>query len=69
MIAQAFVENGSLVIICARNEEMCKNAAEELTKRGPGKCVHISANLALESECKVNTEENINNILESRTIL
>jgi short-subunit dehydrogenase involved in D-alanine esterification of teichoic acids len=53
MIAQAFVENGSTVLICGRNEQMCKEAAVELTSRGPGTCSHIAANLVLEEECKV----------------
>jgi len=57
MIAMGFVENGAKVIIASRNGEECTRVAEALTKRGPGTCYAIGADLSKESECKKVAEE------------
>ena len=43
MMTQGFVANGATVYICSRKEKVCKQAAEELTKTGPGKCIAMSS--------------------------
>jgi NAD(P)-dependent dehydrogenase (short-subunit alcohol dehydrogenase family) len=57
MIAQGFIQNGSSVIIISRDEEACKKVSEELTKKGPGICSYLSADLSKISECKRIVEE------------
>ncbi|MFI8479607.1 SDR family oxidoreductase [Pseudomonas sp. NPDC078700] len=46
MIAKAFVEAGATVYVCARDEQACKETAEELSAYGT--CQGIAANLATE---------------------
>ncbi|KAJ3065050.1 hypothetical protein HK102_008038, partial [Quaeritorhiza haematococci] len=45
MIAQGFVENGAKVYISSRSKDVCDKVAEELTKKGPGECISIPADL------------------------
>ncbi|KAL7750752.1 hypothetical protein RI367_003709 [Sorochytrium milnesiophthora] len=45
MIATGFVANGAKVYISARSKDVCDKVAAELTKRGPGKCISLPADL------------------------
>lgn len=55
MIAAAFVANGALVFIASRKD--CSGLAEELTSRGPGKCVSLKLDVSSESSIKLMVKE------------
>jgi len=54
MIAGAFVANGATVYICSRKD--CSNYAGQLTRKGPGSCKAISADLT--------KQEDVNRVLD-----
>jgi len=57
-IANGFVTNGATVYITSRTFETCQQAATELTKKGPGKCIALpSRDLATASACQSVAEE------------
>ncbi|OZJ02389.1 1,3-beta-glucan synthase component FKS1 [Bifiguratus adelaidae] len=56
-IAMGYVGAGAKVYISSRSADVCENVAKELTKKGPGKCIAIPANLQEISECKRLIEE------------
>ncbi|KAF2112531.1 3-oxoacyl-reductase [Lophiotrema nucula] len=51
MAAQAFVQNGSHVIIASRKESELKLTSDRLSKLGPGKCEYIVADLKDRAGC------------------
>jgi len=48
MIAGGFVANGATVYICSRKD--CSAFAEQLTSKGPGTCVSVSADLTKQDD-------------------
>jgi len=40
-ITQGFVANGAKVYVTSRSADVCQKVAEELTKKGPGKCIAL----------------------------
>ncbi|KAG9285562.1 hypothetical protein G9A89_006550 [Geosiphon pyriformis] len=52
MIAKGFVVNGAKVYISSRSAKVCDQAAENLTKEGPGKAISIPADLQKLTEVK-----------------
>ncbi|KAG0308548.1 hypothetical protein BGZ98_007634 [Dissophora globulifera] len=52
MIAHGFVANGAKVYISSRSANICDQAAKELTKLGPGKCISLPADLQSLDEVK-----------------
>jgi len=51
MAAQAFVQNGSTVIIASRKESELKKTTDRLNALGPGKCSYIVADLKDKARC------------------
>jgi len=51
MIASAFVQNGAKVYIASRKEKQLKEVSEALTKKGPGSCHYIVADLGSKAGC------------------
>eukprot|EP01116_Phalansterium_solitarium_P004464 TRINITY_DN15489_c0_g1_i1.p1 TRINITY_DN15489_c0_g1~~TRINITY_DN15489_c0_g1_i1.p1 ORF type:complete len:289 (-),score=58.37 TRINITY_DN15489_c0_g1_i1:304-1098(-) len=51
-IAHGLVANGATVYVSSRKKDECDNAAETLTKKGPGKCFSIPADCSTEQGCK-----------------
>ena len=51
MIARTFVENGATVYITSRSAETLNRTAARLTAAGPGKCVSLPQDLAVEGGC------------------
>lgn len=50
--AEVFSEVGANVVICGRNEERGKKAAEEITARGFGECTFFKCDVSREQEIK-----------------
>eukprot|EP00747_Dinoflagellata_sp_TGD_P166853 gnl/TRDRNA2_/TRDRNA2_190310_c0_seq1.p1 gnl/TRDRNA2_/TRDRNA2_190310_c0~~gnl/TRDRNA2_/TRDRNA2_190310_c0_seq1.p1 ORF type:complete len:292 (-),score=59.38 gnl/TRDRNA2_/TRDRNA2_190310_c0_seq1:205-1038(-) len=48
MIAGGFAANGAVVYVCSRKD--CSAYAAQLTKKGPGKCIAISADLTKQAD-------------------
>lgn len=57
MAAQAFVQNGSRVIIASRKESELKRCTERLNNLGPGKCEYVVADLKDKAGCDRLAEE------------
>jgi len=51
MAAQAFIQNGSRVIIASRKESELKSTTDRLNALGPGKCEYIVADLKDKAGC------------------
>jgi len=51
MAAQAFIQNGSRVIIASRKESELKQCTDRLNKLGPGKCEYVVADLKDKKGC------------------
>ncbi|KAH9903509.1 NAD-P-binding protein [Cubamyces lactineus] len=51
MIASAYVQNGAKVYIASRKEKQLKEMAEALTKKGPGSCHYIVADISTKAGC------------------
>lgn len=51
MAAQAFVQNGSRVIIASRKQKELEKTCGRLNKLGPGKCEYVVADLANKAGC------------------
>ncbi|KAI9056420.1 NAD-P-binding protein [Trametes sanguinea] len=51
MIASAYVQNGAKVYIASRKEKQLKEMAETLTKKGPGSCHYIVADISSKAGC------------------
>ncbi|OSD00444.1 NAD-P-binding protein [Trametes coccinea BRFM310] len=51
MIASAYVQNGAKVYIASRKEKQLKEMAEALTKKGPGSCHYIVADISSKAGC------------------
>ena len=51
MAAQAFVQNGSMVIIASRKKAELEKAAARLNRLGPGKCHFVVADLKDKAGC------------------
>lgn len=52
MISTGFVSSGATVYISSRNAKDCEEAAEALTKAGPGKAFAIPADLMKLEDCQ-----------------
>jgi len=52
MIATAFVQAGARVYIASRKLKVVQEAAEELNKKGPGKCIPFQADVSQLSGCQ-----------------
>ncbi|CDO72127.1 hypothetical protein BN946_scf184962.g70 [Trametes cinnabarina] len=50
MIASAYVQNGAKVYIASRKEKQLKEMSEALTKKGPGSCHYIVADISVQSK-------------------
>ncbi|MDT3704977.1 MAG: SDR family NAD(P)-dependent oxidoreductase [Thermincola sp.] len=57
-ISEAFVEQGANLVICARNEGKCKEAAEKLAKLRPGAKV-------LAVRCDISQEEDVDRLVQT----
>lgn len=57
MAAQAFVQNGSHVIIASRKEPELKSTSSRLNSLGPGRCEYIVADLKDKAGCVALCEE------------
>ncbi|KAI0643807.1 NAD-P-binding protein [Trametes meyenii] len=51
MIASAYVQNGAKVYIASRKEKQLKEVSEALTKKGPGSCHYIVADISTKAGC------------------
>ncbi|KAJ3295690.1 hypothetical protein HK104_002408 [Borealophlyctis nickersoniae] len=51
MIAASLVQNGALVYIASRKLSTVTPTAQELTARGPGKCLALQADLQTKADC------------------
>ncbi|KAG8828986.1 hypothetical protein FRC17_007242 [Serendipita sp. 399] len=51
MMAAALVQNGAKVYIASRKEKQLKEVSEALTKKGPGSCSYIVADLGSKAGC------------------
>ncbi|KAI8989184.1 NAD-P-binding protein [Trametes punicea] len=51
MIASAYVQNGAKVYIASRKEKQLKEMSEALTKKGPGSCHYIVADVSTKAGC------------------
>ncbi|KAI0786985.1 rhamnolipids biosynthesis 3-oxoacyl-reductase [Abortiporus biennis] len=51
MIAAAYVQNGAKVYIASRKEKQLKEVSEALTKKGPGSCHYIVADVSSKAGC------------------
>ncbi|KAI0372429.1 NAD-P-binding protein [Pilatotrama ljubarskyi] len=51
MIASAYVQNGAKVYIASRKEKQLQEMAEALTKKGPGSCHYIVADVSSKAGC------------------
>ncbi|EIW53462.1 NAD-P-binding protein [Trametes versicolor FP-101664 SS1] len=52
MIAAAYVQNGAKVYIASRKEQQLKEVSESLTKKGPGSCHYIVADISSKAGCE-----------------
>ena len=53
MIAAGLVSSGATVYIAARSAAACDEAAAELTKQGPGRCISLGgADLSTDEACR-----------------
>ena len=57
-MSEALVEQGTNLVICARNEEKCQEAAEELAKLRPGAKV-------LGVRCDISQEEDVDRLVQT----
>ncbi|GAM19890.1 hypothetical protein SAMD00019534_030650 [Acytostelium subglobosum LB1] len=51
-MALALVKHGAKVYICSRDMKKLQATADELTKRGPGSCYAIEADISKQENCK-----------------